>query len=58
MVAGEWVVTDRRLTNVDQDELAVSARAQAERLWQRLDETPPHEFEPKGEPWPSSLITA
>ena len=58
MVAGEWVVRDRRLTRVDQDELASSARAEAERLWRRLDDTPPHEFEPKGDPWPSPLITA
>ena len=58
MVAGEWVVRDRRLTRVDQDELAFSARAEAERLWRRLDDTPPHEFEPKGDPWPSPLITA
>lgn len=48
MVAGEWVVTDRRLANVDQQELAVEALGQAERLWLRLDEIGPHEFEPKG----------
>jgi len=58
MVAGEWVVRDRRLVRVDQDDLASSARAEAERLWRRLDDTPPHEFEPKGDPWPSPLITA
>jgi putative selenium metabolism protein SsnA len=59
MVAGEWVVRDRRLTRVDQDELAASARAEAERLWRRLDETPPHDFEPNGgRPWQSRLITA
>jgi putative selenium metabolism protein SsnA len=59
MVAGEWVVRDRRLALVDQDELAVSARADAERLWRRLDDIPPHLFEPKGErPWPSRLVTA
>jgi putative selenium metabolism protein SsnA len=48
MVAGEWVVTDRQLTNVDQRELAAEALGQAERLWRRLEEIGPHEFEPKG----------
>ncbi len=48
MVAGAWVVTDRTLANVDQRELAADALAQAERLWRRLDEIGPHEFEPKG----------
>jgi putative selenium metabolism protein SsnA len=48
MVAGEWVVRDRRLALVDQDELAASARDQADRLWERLGEIPPHSFEPKG----------
>jgi putative selenium metabolism protein SsnA len=59
MVAGEWVVLDRRLTRVDQDELAASARAEAERLWRRLEEIGPHTFEPKGgRRWPSPLTTA
>jgi cytosine/adenosine deaminase-related metal-dependent hydrolase len=59
MVGGEWVVVDRRLTRADQQELAVEARAEAERLWRRLDEIPPHEFEPKGgRRWPSQLTTA
>ena len=48
MVAGEWVVTDRRLTRVDQQQLAAVALGEAERLWRRLDEIGPHEFEPKG----------
>ena len=48
MVAGEWVVADRRLTNVDQQQLAAEALGEAERLWRRLDEIGPHEFEPKG----------
>ena len=48
MVAGAWVVTDRTLANVDQRRLAADAHAQAERLWRRLDEIGPHEFEPKG----------
>jgi putative selenium metabolism protein SsnA len=59
MVAGEWVVLDRRLTRVDEHELAAGARAQAERLWKRLDEIGPHEFEPKGgQRWPSPLTSA
>jgi len=48
MVAGEWVVTDRQLTNTDQQQLAAEAVGQAERLWRRLDEIGSHEFEPKG----------
>jgi putative selenium metabolism protein SsnA len=48
MVAGAWVVTDRTPVNVDGRELAEDALGQAERLWRRLDEIGPHEFEPKG----------
>ena len=48
MVAGEWVVKDRRLTRVDAEELAAGARTQAELLWQRLDGVGPHPFEPSG----------
>jgi putative selenium metabolism protein SsnA len=48
MVAGEWVVRDRQLTRADAQELAAGAREQAERLWRRLDDVEPHEFEPKG----------
>ncbi len=56
MVGGEWVVLDRRLTRVDQRELAAEALGEAERLWRRLDEIAPHEFEPKGgRRWPSPL---
>ncbi len=47
MVAGDWVVTDRRLTHVDQRQLAADALGRAERLWRRLEEIGPHEFEPK-----------
>jgi len=50
MVAGEWVVSDRRLTRIDQDALAAEACAQAQRLWRRLDDVAPHPFAPKGEP--------
>ena len=59
MVDGEWVVLDRQLTRADQRELAAEARIEAERLWHRLDETPAHEFEPKGgRRWPSPLKIA
>jgi len=57
MVGGEWVVLDRGLTRADARELAADARAQAERLWERMDEVGPHTFEPKGgRPWPSPVI--
>jgi putative selenium metabolism protein SsnA len=56
MVAGEWVVLDRRLTRVDQQELAARALPLAERLWTRLAQIPQHEFEPRGGVrWPSPL---
>jgi putative selenium metabolism protein SsnA len=48
MVAGEWVVRDRRLATADQERLAAEACAAADRLWHRLDGVGPHEFEPKG----------
>jgi len=51
MVAGEWVVRDRRLALVDQDELAARAREQAQRLWKRLDDVPPHPYTPKEPAW-------
>jgi len=59
MVGGEWAVLDRRLTRVDQQQLAAEARGQAERLWKRLDEIEPHTFHPKGgRRWPSPLTIA
>lgn len=48
MVAGEWVVLDRRLTRVDDQELAAAARVAAARLWERMDGIGAHDFEPKG----------
>ena len=42
MVGGEWVVRDRKLTRVDQQELAAEARLEAERLWKRLDDVGAH----------------
>jgi putative selenium metabolism protein SsnA len=59
MVAGEWVVRDRRLVEIDEYELALRACAEARRLWHRLDEIGPHEFEPRGgRRWRSQLTTA
>jgi hypothetical protein len=59
MVAGELVVADRRLTRVDQRQLAAEASVEAGRLWRRLEEIPPHDFEPKGgRRWPSPLVSA
>lgn len=48
VVAGELVVEDRRLTKVDQDELAAEATVQAARVWERLDEIPVHGFSSLG----------
>lgn len=48
VVAGEVVVRDRKLTRVDQVEVARSAAGDARRLWDRLQEIGPHPFEPKG----------
>jgi putative selenium metabolism protein SsnA len=59
MVAGEWVVLDRRLVRADQQALAAEATEQAQRLWARLDDVGAHEFEPKGGlRWPLPLKTA
>jgi len=59
MVGGEWVVLDRKPTRVDVQEVAARARAETERLWKRLDETPEHPFTPKGgHRWPSQLTSA
>jgi putative selenium metabolism protein SsnA len=48
MVAGEWVVLDRKLVHTDTPRLVNDARREALRLWRRLDELGPHTFEPKG----------
>jgi cytosine/adenosine deaminase-related metal-dependent hydrolase len=48
VVGGELVVAGRRLTKVDQDEVAAGAAVQAERLWRRMEDIPAHEFEPAG----------
>jgi cytosine/adenosine deaminase-related metal-dependent hydrolase len=59
MVAGEWAVLDRRLVRADREALAAEATGQARRLWARLDEIGPHEFEPKGgRRWPLRVTIA
>jgi cytosine/adenosine deaminase-related metal-dependent hydrolase len=46
VVGGELVVSDRRLTRVDEAELTSSTRAAARHLWARLDEVAVHPFSP------------
>jgi cytosine/adenosine deaminase-related metal-dependent hydrolase len=46
MVNGALVVADRRLSQVDQDEIAAKAAEAAGRLWARLEEIDAHPFEP------------
>jgi len=48
MVAGEWVVLDRRPVRIDPHELAHDARREAARLWHRLDGVEAHPFAPRG----------
>jgi putative selenium metabolism protein SsnA len=48
LVAGELVVADGRSTRVDEVEVAAEGAAEAARLWDRMDEIPPHPFEPAG----------
>lgn len=48
LVAGELVVRDRRLTRVDQEEIAAKSRECAQRLWARMEDIEPHPFEPAG----------
>ncbi len=55
VVAGELVVEDRRLTRVDQDELAAAAAVQAAALWERLEGLPAHPFSPE---WGSRMTVA
>jgi putative selenium metabolism protein SsnA len=50
LVAGEPVVRDGRLTQVDQAALVARSTKQAEALWQRMDAIEAHPFEPKGRP--------
>lgn len=48
LVNGEVVVRDRRLTRVDQEEIAAQGREFSERLWRRMEEIPEHPFTPVG----------
>jgi len=48
VVGGEVVVRDRRLTKVDQEELAAKAEVDARRLWDAMEELGPHPFQPEG----------
>jgi len=48
MVAGHWVVRNRRLVRTDEEELAGSSRELAERLWLRMEEIGEHSFLPAG----------
>ncbi|MGZ8591601.1 MAG: amidohydrolase family protein [Actinomycetota bacterium] len=48
LVAGEVAVRDRTLTRMDAHEIRSLAREQASRLWERIERTPAHPFEPKG----------
>jgi putative selenium metabolism protein SsnA len=47
-VAGEPVIADRRSTRVDEAKLAAETAAGAGRLWDRLQATAAHAFEPMG----------
>ncbi len=47
VVAGEVVVQDRKLTMVDQVELARDAAVAARRMWNRLEKIDSHPFEPQ-----------
>jgi putative selenium metabolism protein SsnA len=48
LVAGEVVVRDRALTRADVHEIRALARAQAARVWARVERLPAHPFEPAG----------
>jgi putative selenium metabolism protein SsnA len=48
LVAGRFVVLDRRLTLADQDEVAARARVAAGAMWERYQRIGEHPFEPEG----------
>jgi putative selenium metabolism protein SsnA len=48
LVGGEVVVRDRMLARADEHEIRSLAREQAALLWERVERTPVHPFEPKG----------
>ena len=47
LVGGDVVVRDRRLVNLDQEELAAKAAVESSRLWDRLHRIGPHPYEPR-----------
>jgi cytosine/adenosine deaminase-related metal-dependent hydrolase len=47
-VAGELVVAGGLSTRADQAKLAADGAEVAEKLWQRLEDVPPHEYQPIG----------
>lgn len=47
-VAGELVVENRRSTRVEEVSAALDGAREAERLWTRMEDIPPHDFEPEG----------
>lgn len=46
-VAGELLVENRRSTRVDEVEVAADGAREAERLWDRMESIPAHDFEPE-----------
>ncbi|HEV8420718.1 MAG TPA: amidohydrolase family protein, partial [Actinomycetota bacterium] len=48
MVAGRWVVRDRRLVQADDEELTAGSREFASRLWRRMEDIDEHPFMPAG----------
>jgi cytosine/adenosine deaminase-related metal-dependent hydrolase len=48
MVAGRWVVRDRRLVQADDEELTARSREFASRLWGRMQDIDEHPFIPAG----------
>jgi cytosine/adenosine deaminase-related metal-dependent hydrolase len=47
-VAGQLVVENRRSTRLDEEAVATEGAREAELLWARMEEIPPHDFEPEG----------
>lgn len=48
IVAGDLVIADGRSTRVDEAKIAEEAARTARRLWDRMEEIPPHPFTPRG----------
>jgi hypothetical protein len=47
-VGGELVVANRTSTRVDEAKAAADGARTAAKLWERLEEIPAHDFEPRG----------